>query len=44
MNLTFSYLRELILFAFLRVVGIRLGLTFELRQRVHAVSELTSKE
>ena len=35
---------ELILFAFLRVVGIRLGLTFELRQRVHAVSELTSKE
>ena len=29
---------------FVAVVGIYPGLTFELRQRVHAVSELTPKE
>ena len=42
-NLTFNYLMRLhTLCFFLVVVGIHSGLTSELRQRVHTVSELTS--
>ena len=44
-NLTFNYLKRAhTLCFFLLVVGIHLGLTSELRQRVHTVSELTSEE
>ena len=44
-NLTFNYLtRAHILYFFLAVVGIHLGLTSELRQRVHVISELTPEE
>ena len=46
MNLAFNYLMRAhtLSFFFLAVVGIHPGLTSELRQRVHAFSELTSKE
>ena len=44
MNLAFNHLtRAHTLYFYLIVVGIHLGLTSELRQRVHAVSELRQR-